>query len=215
MTAPGGPRLDDDAPNGPTAQPGPMTAPRVLLVDNYDSYTGNIEQAIWAATGDRPLLVQNDRVDPDRLAGFSHIVLGPGPGTPHRAEDVGRNLEVLRRAAVPVLGVCFGFQAMAVALGGRVIPAPRPAHGRVDRIAHDGSALFDGVPTEFDAVRYHSLVVAEPCPLRITARSVDGLPMAGEHAGRRWYGLQFHPESIGTAHGERIIRTFLGLGVGS
>lgn len=192
-----------------------MTTPRVLLVDNYDSYTGNIEQAIWAATGDRPVLVQNDRVELARLAEFSHIVLGPGPGTPHRADDVGLNLEVLRRATVPVLGVCFGFQAMAVALGGRVVPAPRPAHGWVDRVTHDGAALFAGVPAEFDAVRYHSLVVAEPTALRITARSSGGLPMAGEHLERRWHGLQFHPESIGTEHGERIIRTFLGFGEAS
>ncbi|MGO1954853.1 glutamine amidotransferase-related protein, partial [Microbacterium sp.] len=104
---------------------------------------------------------------------------------------------------------CFGFQAMTVALGGRVEKAPRPAHGLVEAVTHDGSAMFDGVPETFDAVRYHSLVVAEPAPLRITARSRDGLPMSGEAEGRRWTGVQFHPESIGTRHGARMIETFL------
>ena len=184
---------------------------RVLLVDNYDSYTGNLLQLIWSATGVEPHLVQNDDVDVDHLAGYSHVVLGPGPGTPHRAKDVGRGFEVLERAAVPVLGVCFGFQAMAVALGGRIVPAARPAHGRIDRIAHDGSALFAGVGDGFDAVRYHSLVVAEPAPaaLRVTARSEDGLVMAGECVERGWWGVQFHPESIGTGAGGRIVENFL------
>ncbi|MGI6879036.1 anthranilate synthase component II [Microbacterium sp. gxy059] len=184
---------------------------RVLLVDNYDSYTGSIAQIIWAATGDEPLLVQNDRVDLDALDAFSHVVIGPGPGTPHRAEDAGRVPEVLRRARVPVLGVCFGFQAMAAALGGSVVAAPRPAHGLVDEIAHDGSALFSGVPERFEAVRYHSLVVAEPAPLAITARSRDGLPMAGAAPERRWFGVQFHPESIGTGHGPRLVENFLAM----
>lgn len=183
----------------------------MLLVDNYDSYTGSLLQLIWGATGVEPRLVQNDDVDVDDLAAYSHIVLGPGPGTPHRAEDVGRGFDVLEGATVPVLGVCFGFQAMAVALGSRIVPAPRPAHGRVDRIAHDGSALFAGVPDGFDAVRYHSLVVEEPVPagLRVTARSADGLVMAGECPERGWWGVQFHPESIGTGAGGRIVENFL------
>ncbi|WP_110589981.1 chorismate-binding protein [Microbacterium suaedae] len=183
--------------------------PRVLLVDNHDSYTGSIEQLIWAVTGDRPHLVQSDAVDLGALAEYTHIVLGPGPGTPHHAGDVGAGLEILRRARVPVLGVCLGFQEMAVALGGRVVPAPRPAHGVVETVTHDGSTLFAGVPERFEAVRYHSLVVDEPAPMRITARSRDGLPMAGEVAERGWYGVQFHPESIGSGHGARMIEAFL------
>lgn len=185
--------------------------PRVLLVDNYDSYTGSIEQLVWASTGDRPHLVQSDAVDLDALDRYTHVVLGPGPGTPHHADDVGAGLEILRLARVPVLGVCLGFQEMAVALGGRVIPAPRPAHGVVETVTHDGSALFRRVPERFEAVRYHSLVVDEPAPLRITARSRDGLPMAGEAVDRGWYGVQFHPESIGTGHGARIIEAFLAM----
>ncbi|WP_230379506.1 aminodeoxychorismate/anthranilate synthase component II [Microbacterium sp. ZXX196] len=187
--------------------------PRVLIVDNYDSYTGSVEQLVWAETGARPTLVQNDAVDPARLDSFTHIVLGPGPGTPHEAADVGRGLDVLRAARVPVLGVCFGFQAMAVALGGSVVRA-RPAHGRVERVTHDGSALFRGVPRTFDAVRYHSLVVAEPSPLRITARAADGTPMAGERPEAAWWGVQFHPESIGTPDGRLMVRAFLAQGRG-
>lgn len=196
---------------GPLAAPRPAARPRVLLVDNYDSYTGSIEQAIWATTGERPDVVQNDELDLAALPVFTHIVLGPGPGTPHHGSDVGGAIEVLRRARVPVLGICLGFQEMAVALGGRVVRAPRPAHGVVETVAHDGSALFDGIPREFEAVRYHSLVVDEPAPMRITARSRSGVPMAGEHLERRWFGTQFHPESIGTPHGARLIGTFLAM----
>ena len=183
----------------------------MLLVDNYDSYTGNLLQLIWAATGDAPELVENDRVDLDTLDGYTHIVLSPGPGTPHRAKDVGLGIEVLRRAAVPVLGVCFGFQTMAVALGGRIVPAPQPAHGRIDEVSHDASELFEGVPDAFEAVRYHSLVLDEPVSdgLRVTARSSEGLVMAGESVERGWYGMQFHPESIATAHGARLVENFL------
>ncbi|WP_221584790.1 aminodeoxychorismate/anthranilate synthase component II [Microbacterium sp. G2-8] len=193
------------------ATPRAQARPHVLLVDNYDSYTGSIEQVIWAATGERPQLVQNDELDLATIPEFTHIVLGPGPGTPHHGSDVGGGLEVLRRARVPVLGICLGFQEMAVALGGRVVPAPRPAHGVVETVSHDGSALFAGVPEQFEAVRYHSLVVEEPAPMRVTARSRDGLPMAGEDVRRRWFGVQFHPESIGTGHGAQLIRTFLAM----
>lgn len=190
----------------------PLAQRRVLLVDNHDSYTGNIAQILWVLTGAEPALVQSDELSNAEIDDATHIVLGPGPGSPHRSGDVGRGLDVLDRARVPVFGVCFGFQTMAVALGGRVEPAPRPAHGVVDRVTHDASAMFAGVPATFEAVRYHSLVVAEPAPLAITARSGDGLPMAGEHRSRRWSGVQFHPESIATCHGTELLETFLETG---
>src|SRR5699024_1343927 len=153
-----------------------------------------------------------DTADLDTLESYTHIVLGPGPGSPHRAADTGRGLEILRRATVPVLGVCFGFQQLAVALGGQVVAAPRPAHGANSARTHDGSALFRGVPDRFTAVRYHSLVVAEPAPFAVTARTEDGIPMAGEATDRDWYGVQFHPESIGSSHGRRMIENFLARG---
>jgi len=192
----------------------PPERTRVLLVDNHDSYTGNIAQLLWVLTGSEPDLVQSDALSDAAIDRATHIVLGPGPGSPHNAADVGRGLDVLERATVPVFGVCFGFQTMAVALGGRIEQAPRPAHGLIDHVTHDGSAMFAGVPATFDAVRYHSLVLAEPAPLRITARSGDGLPMAGEVPERRWSGVQFHPESIGTSHGGRLLETFLRGGAG-
>lgn len=184
---------------------------RVLLVDNHDSYTGSIEQVLWQVSGVRPDLVQSEDVDLDSLGRYTHIVLGPGPGDPHDPADSGRGLAILARAEVPVFGVCFGFQQMAVAAGGRVVRAPRPAHGQVDVVAHDGSAMFDGVPTRFEAVRYHSLVVADPAPFRITARTPDGVAMAGVDEARGWNGVQFHPESIATPDGARMLATFLGL----
>ena len=169
---------------------------RVLLVDNHDSYTGSIEQMLWQVTGVRPELVQSENVDLSSLDRYTHIVLGPGPGDPHNPVDAGQGLEILNRARVPVFGVCFGFQQMAVAAGGSVVRAPRPAHGLVDTVSHDGSAMFDGIPERFEAVRYHSLVIADPAPFAVTARSSDGLPMAGMLPERQWSGVQFHPESI-------------------
>lgn len=189
-----------------------MQRPRVLLVDNYDSYTGSLEQLIWEVSGARPHLVQSDRIDPSALAAYTHIVLGPGPGNPHDSADVGRAFELLERARVPVLGVCLGFQEMVVAAGGSVVRADRPAHGLVDDVAHDGSALFAGIPESFAAVRYHSLVARDSATFRVTARSADGAPMAGEWPGRGWCGVQFHPESISTEFGARMIENFLGAG---
>ena len=188
-----------------------MSRPRVLLVDNYDSYTGSLEQLIWEVSGARPHLVQADSVDLSALGAYTHIVLGPGPGNPHEPADVGRAFALLEHARVPVLGVCLGFQEMIIAAGGSVVRAPRPAHGLVDTVAHDGSALFVGVPERFVAVRYHSLIASEPVPFRITARAHDGAPMAAEWPERRWHGVQFHPESIETAHGARMMENFLGV----
>jgi len=191
-----------------------MQRPRVLLVDNYDSYTGSLEQLIWQVSGARPHLVQSDRIDLSALAAYTHIVLGPGPGNPHDSADVGRALELLEQARVPVLGVCLGFQEMVVAAGGSVERAPRPAHGLIEEVAHDESALFAGIPNRFAAVRYHSLVAREPAQFRVTARSADGTPMAGEWPDRGWCGVQFHPESISTEFGARMIENFLGAGSG-
>jgi para-aminobenzoate synthetase len=143
---------------------------RVLLVDNHDSYTGSIEQALWQVSGVRPDLVQSEDVDLETLGRYSHIVLGPGPGDPHDPRDSGRGLDILRRARVPVFGVCFGFQQMAVAAGGSVVRAPRPAHGLVDTVTHDGSTMFDGVPTSFASRRARPTA----CRWRVSSTSADG-----------------------------------------
>jgi para-aminobenzoate synthetase len=188
---------------------------RVVLVDNYDSFTWNLYQQIWALVGAPPDVVRNDAADAGDLVaqGFTHVVISPGPGTPHRATDIGLCADLIRLADVPVLGVCLGHQAIAQVFGGSVVPAPEVMHGRISTIHHDGAGIFRGVPQGFSATRYHSLAVAEPLPpdLQVTARADDGVVMALEHRDRPLYGVQFHPESVATPAGTGIVRNFLAL----
>lgn len=186
---------------------------QVLLVDNYDSYTGNLLQLIWCETGERPDVVTNDMIDCAGIegSGYTHIVLGPGPGTPHKPEDVGEIISLIRNTSATVLGVCLGFQAIAVALGGQVVVAPEPAHGVISRIHRSDSLLFEGLPQRIDVVRYHSLCVRTPTPrsLQATAWTDEGILMAAEAPNLGLYGVQFHPESIGTQGGMRLLSNFL------
>jgi len=190
------------------------TRPRVLLVDNQDSYTWNLYQLFWCATGVEPVVVSSDNCDPELLddGRFSHLVVGPGPGTPHNPADVGGSARLMAAAAIPVLGVCLGHQVLAVIYGGQVVAAPQPVHGLRSRIRHAGTGIFAGVPDGFAAVRYHSLAVAEPVPadLVVTARADDDqVVMALRHRTRPLFGLQFHPESIDSEHGAVLVRNFL------
>jgi len=184
---------------------------RTLLIDNYDSYTFNLFHLLGEVNGEEPVVVHNDDHDWDELARWDvdNVVISPGPGRPQRPRDVGVSLDALRQARLPVLGVCLGHQALAQLAGGTVGHAPAPAHGRLSTITHDGRGLFAGLPQGFTAVRYHSLAVGPvPSRLRISAWSDDGLVMGLEdRAGARW-GVQFHPESIGTEHGRAIIANF-------
>ncbi|WP_432487854.1 aminodeoxychorismate synthase component I [Kineococcus sp. SYSU DK018] len=186
---------------------------RVLLVDNHDSYTYNVFQLIAGVTGTEPLVLTNDALAPADLdlSGVDAVVLSPGPGHPGRERDFGSCAEVLARAEVPVLGICLGHQGIGLAAGAPVVPAPEPRHGHVDRIHHDGSGLFEGLPQDFAAVRYHSLCVQEPLPAQLvaTAWSEDGVVMGLRHTGRPFQGVQFHPESIESEHGAAIVRNFL------
>lgn len=188
---------------------------RVLLVDNYDSFTHNIAHYLGEANGTPPTVVANDRIDWAQIdaADYDAIVISPGPGRPERAGDMGVSNDVLAMAAVPVLGICLGHQAMVHAFGGTIVHAPQPMHGRLSAVEHDGSALFAHIPSPFDVVRYHSLMAAEPLPegLRVTARTADGLVMALEHLSRPLWGVQFHPESIHTEFGHQIIDNFIEL----
>ena len=187
----------------------------VLVIDNFDSFTYNLVQYI-GELGARPVVYRNNAitVGEAEALGPDHIVISPGPGRP---EDAGVSGDVIRAFAprVPLLGVCLGHQAIGHVFGGRVVRAPRPLHGKTSLIEHDGRGLFAGVGGPFPAGRYHSLVVAdEPWPddLEVAARSADdGVVMALRH--RRWplHGLQFHPESMLTGEGRRLIRTFLAL----
>lgn len=161
-------------------------------------------------------MVRNDETTADRLlaGGFTHFVLSPGPGTPHEPADIGVCAELIARVEVPCLGVCLGHQAIAAGAGGRVVPAATVMHGRRSRIRHAGTGVFAGLPQDFPAVRYHSLVVRRPLGAGLveTAWSDDGVLMGLSHRDRPLHGVQFHPESVETACGARLISNFLGSG---
>jgi len=186
----------------------------VVLIDNYDSFTHNLYQLL-GELGAEPRVLRNDEVD---VAGVEalrpdHVVLSPGPGSPEKERDFGVCGGLIRALGprVPMLGVCLGHQGIVHHLGGRVGRAPSPRHGKASLVRHDGSRLFGGVPVDFLAMRYHSLAAVEvPGCLRVTARALDdGAVMAVEH--ERWplWGVQFHPESVGTPEGRAIVAHFL------
>jgi anthranilate synthase component II len=186
---------------------------RVLLIDNYDSFTYNLYQYL-GELGAETRVVRNDELTAeDAVAAAERIVISPGPGTPDQA---GISLEVLRQAAgrVPVLGVCLGHQALGQAFGGRVVRAPRLMHGKTSQIHHDGRTVFTGLPRPFTATRYHSLVVERasvPECLKVTAWTDDGVVMGLRHRDHPLEGVQFHPESILTTAGKDLLRNFLRL----
>jgi anthranilate synthase component 2 len=186
---------------------------KVLLLDNYDSFTYNLAQYL-GELGHAPVVHRNDDITlgdveamkPDR------IVISPGPGRP---EDAGISVDVIRQLGrrVPVFGVCLGHQGIGQAFGGEVVRAPVLMHGKVSSIQHDGRGVFVGVAQPFVAGRYHSLIVADPPPdaLEVSARTDDGIIMGVRH--REWpvHGVQFHPESVLTGEGRKILRNFLEL----
>jgi anthranilate synthase component II len=190
--------------------------PRVVVVDHHDSYTYNLVHLLAAVTGDLPDVVEHDEVAADDLlaAGHTHIVLSPGPGTPEEERDFSVGRRVLLKAQVPVLGVCLGMQGMVSVYGGRVRQV-EPAHGEVAVVTHDGTGIFQGLPDPFKAVRYHSLAaVSLPGVLRANAWcDTDAGPvvMGVVHREKPQWGVQFHPESILTEHGETLVASFLEL----
>lgn len=184
----------------------------LFMIDNYDSFTYNLVQ-YFEELGAEVRVARNDAVSPEALAGLrpSGIVISPGPGRP---EDAGQTVPVIRRFAgeIPILGVCLGHQAIAVAYGGRVVPARRLMHGKTSQVTADGKSLFQGIREPFPAMRYHSLAVDPatlPDCLEITAKSDDGEIMGLRHRTLPVEGVQFHPESIMTAVGKRLLRNFL------
>ena len=183
-----------------------------LLIDNHDSNTFNLFQLLAIVEGCEPEVVRNDETDWTDLdvERFSKVVISPGPGRPERPRDFGVSSAALAAAELPMLGVCLGHQGLVLAHGGTLGPAPRPMHGRRSRIFHSASELFEGMPQGFMAVRYHSLAVHEPLPgqLEVIARTASGTVMAVRHRERPHWGVQFHPESVATEDGERLIRNF-------
>ncbi|APE20323.1 MULTISPECIES: aminodeoxychorismate synthase component I [Streptomyces] len=183
---------------------------RTLLIDNYDSFTHNLFQYIGEATGQPPVVVPND-ADWSRLPleDFDAIVVSPGPGSPDRERDFGISRRAITDSGLPVLGVCLGHQGIAQLFGGTVGLAPEPMHGRVSEVRHTGEDVFRGLPSPFTAVRYHSLAATDlPDELEPLAWSDDGVVMGLRHREKPLWGVQFHPESIGSDFGREIMANF-------
>jgi anthranilate synthase component II len=184
----------------------------ILVIDNYDSFTYNLVQELGEMGADLRV-VRNDQMTLDEIRALAptHILVSPGPGTP---DDGGVSLDVIRElgASTPVLGVCLGHQCIGQAYGGIVHRAGRLMHGKTSMIYHQGDALFHDVPNPFEATRYHSLIVEEaslPASLTVTARTDQGEIMGLRHREHPVFGVQFHPESILTTYGPRILKNFL------
>jgi para-aminobenzoate synthetase component II len=180
----------------------------ILIIDNYDSFVHNIAR-YFVELGEKIHVVRNDEVEARDLKAKA-IVISPGPCTPNEA---GVSLEVIRdySGQVPILGVCLGHQAIGQVFGGKVVRAKHPMHGDYSALTHDGSCVFENLPQGFHVGRYHSLIVEdiEDTDLTVTARSEDGAIMALSHKQHPTFGVQFHPESILTAHGHDMFRNFL------
>ena len=186
---------------------------KVLLLDNYDSFTYNLAQYL-GELGQPPVVRRNDAISIAEVEAMApdRIVISPGPGRP---EDAGITVELIRGFGrrVPVLGVCLGHQGIGQAFGGSVVRAPMLMHGKVSSVQHDGRGVFSGVSQPFVAGRYHSLIVSDPPPdeLEISARTEDGIIMGLRHREFPVHGVQFHPESVLTGEGRKILRNFLEL----
>ncbi|NUM48693.1 MAG: aminodeoxychorismate/anthranilate synthase component II [Anaerolineales bacterium] len=183
----------------------------LLIIDNYDSFTYNLVQYL-GELGAEIEVYRNDQITVDALAARNpaQIVISPGPGDP---DDAGISKEVIRQFGphIPTLGVCLGHQCIGEVFGGKVSRAPRLMHGKTSPVYHYGGGLFTGVPSPFEATRYHSLIVEDPLPdaLEITAFTKEGEMMALRHKEHPIYGVQFHPESILTTYGKQILKNFL------
>ncbi len=186
----------------------------LIIIDNYDSFTYNLVQ-YFGELGADIRVFRNDQVMLDELIALqpSHLVISPGPGDP--IADGGISADAMRyfTGIIPVLGVCLGHQCLGAIYGGKVSRAPRLMHGKTSRVHHYGQGLFSGIPSPFEATRYHSLIVESPVPaeLEVTAFTSEGEIMGLKHKTAETYGVQFHPESILTQHGKQILQNFLNL----
>jgi len=189
--------------------------PRLLLIDNYDSFTYNLVQAFMVLGAD-VLVHRNDAITIDEARALqpTHLVISPGPGTPL---DAGVSMRMIEAFAghLPILGVCLGHQSMVAAFGGKVVRAGRLMHGKTSPVTHDGRTLFQGLSQPFEAGRYHSLIAESaslPASLEVTARTAEGEIMGVRHRSLPIEGVQFHPESILTPEGPKLMANFLRIG---
>jgi len=188
----------------------------IFIVDNYDSFTYNLVQAVGQIDSE-VVIERNDRFNPSEVVRMRPraVIVSPGPGRP---EDAGRSIAMIaaaEEAGLPLLGVCLGHQALAALHGAIVERAPEPRHGRTSPVRHDGTGIFEGVSDPFEAGRYHSLVVREdsvPAELAVVARTDDGLVMGLAHRSKPVFGVQFHPESVLTPQGAKVLANFLAIG---
>ncbi len=190
----------------------------ILVVDHQDSFVYNLVQVV-AAMEQTVQVVASESASAAELAALEPdaVILSPGPGRPEAAGCFEELVRILPDS-IPLLGVCLGHQALATAFGARVVRAPQPVHGKASPILHDGSELFSGLPSPFEAGRYHSLVVERaglPDQLTVTAETADGLVMALAHRSLPRFGVQFHPESIVTEHGHALLGNFLAIARGA
>lgn len=186
----------------------------ILVIDNYDSFVHNLAR-YFRQLGTETLTVRNDAIDADKIRELSPdaIIISPGPCSP---DEAGISLDIVRTFAqsIPILGVCLGHQAIVQAMGGKIIRAWQPMHGRASEITHSGSPLFKEVADTFSVGRYHSLVAESnslPDQLKVTSRTSDGVVMSVQHESLPVVGVQFHPESILTEHGHQILKNFLAI----
>ncbi len=184
------------------------------MIDNYDSFTYNLVQYL-GSLGAKVIVKRNDEITPEEVKEINPdgIVISPGPCTP---KEAGVSVEVIKRyhKDYPILGVCLGHQSIGYAFGGNIVRAKRLMHGKTSEISHTGEGVFKDIPSPFTAVRYHSLVIDEktlPKELKVTARSEDGEIMGIQHVRYPVYGVQFHPESVLSEHGMKILENFLNI----
>jgi para-aminobenzoate synthetase component 2 len=186
--------------------------PRILVVDNYDSFVYNLVQYLQQLEAETTVL-RNDEVTPDDVTSYDGVLLSPGPGTP---EEAGACVDIIKEKGgeVPIFGVCLGLQAIGVAYGGVVGRADELLHGKTSQVFHEGAGVLAGLPSPFTATRYHSLAIAEgtvPDELQVTARTEAGVIMAARHRDLPVEGVQFHPESVLTEGGHRMLANWLAI----